>query len=169
MGIIKTCIINFLQHRIQHYNPKKYWKYREFVVNNNKSNKILKYFYLYKIKKMDAFNNASMGTNINSGANFKTPPILPHGLNGIIISYYANIGANVVIRQQVTIAQKDDNKAATIGDNVVIGAGARIIGGVKIGNNVIIGANAVVTKDFPDNCVIAGVPAKIIKWRNIDE
>lgn len=86
-----------------------------------------------------------MGTNIGRSAKFKTPPILPHGLNGIIVSPYATIGANCVIRQQVTIAQKGDGKAPTIGDNVIIGA------------------NAVITKSFPKNCVIAGVPAKIIK------
>jgi serine O-acetyltransferase len=50
-----------------------------------------------------------------------------------------------------------------IGDNVEICAGARILGLVRIGNNVIIGANAVVVKDVPDNCVVAGVPARIIK------
>lgn len=160
---MKQFIINHLQYVIQHYNPKKYWKYREKVVNKNKSNILMKYYYLYKIKKSDAFNNASMGTNINRGAIFKTPPILPHGLNGIIISYYAVIGKNCVIRQQVTIAQNNNNEAPIIGDNVVIGAGAKIIGNVKIGNNVIIGANAVVTKDAEDNRTVVGVPARVIK------
>lgn len=157
-------MINVLQYYIQHYNPKKYWKYRERVINpNNKVPLFLKYYYLYKIKKSDAFNNASMGTNINRGAIFLEPPRLPHGLNGIIVSYYAKIGRNCCIRQQVTIAQNDDNKAPTIGDNVVIGAGAKIIGDVHIGNNVIIGANAVVTHDVMDNCVVGGVPARIIR------
>ena len=50
-----------------------------------------------------------------------------------------------------------------IGNNVEIHSGAKIVGPVRIGNNVIIGANAVVTKDIPDNCVVAGIPAKIIK------
>lgn len=157
-------IMNIIKYHIQHYNPKKYWHLREKVINkNNKTPKLLKYIYLYKIKKMDAFNNASMGTNINQGAKFKTPPKLPHGLNGIIISYYATIGKNCVIRQQVTIAQNDEGKAPTIKDNVVIGAGAKLIGDITIGNNVVIGANAVVVKDVPDNCVVGGVPARIIK------
>jgi len=161
---MKNKIINLIQYKIQHYNPKKYWKYREIVTNKkNKTNILIKYIMLFYIKKCDAFNNASMGTNINQGAYFKTPPKLPHGLNGIIISYYASIGRDCVIRQQVTIAQKGEGKAAKIGNNVVIGAGAKIIGDVTIGDNVVIGANAVVTKSFPDNCVIAGVPAKIIK------
>lgn len=152
-----------IKYKVQHYNPKKYWNYREKVINPDYKNKLLKYYYLYKIKKSDAFNNSSMGTYINSGAKFKTKPILPHGLNGIIISHFATIGANCVIRQQVTIAQNNNNESAIIKDNVVIGAGAKIIGKVTIGNNAVIGANAVVTHDIPDNCVAVGVPARVIK------
>lgn len=165
---MKDKIISYFQYKIQHYHPKKYWKMRKEVINKHSNKKIRKYIYLYKIKKMDAFNNASMGTNINVGAKFKTPPKLPHGLNGIIISYYATIGKNCVIRQQVTIAQDKNNKAPVIGDNVVIGAGAKIIGNIKIGDNVIIGAGAVVVKDVPNNCIVGGVPAKVIK-RNINK
>ncbi|QCX34861.1 hypothetical protein FDN13_12080 [Caloramator sp. E03] len=55
-----------------------------------------------------------------------------------------------------------------IGDNVFIGPGSRLLGGFKVGNNVIIGANAVVINDVPDNCVVAGIPAKVIKT-NVDK
>ena len=50
-----------------------------------------------------------------------------------------------------------------MGNDVYISAGARIIGKITIGNNVIIGTNAVVNKDVPDNCIVAGVPAKVIR------
>ena len=53
--------------------------------------------------------------------------------------------------------------APVIGDNVYIGPGAKIFGDITIGNNVSIGANAVVNRSFPDNVIIAGVPAKVIK------
>lgn len=75
------------------------------------------------------------------------------------------IGDNVTIMQQTTIGKsRGGNRAGSpmIGNNVFIGAGAKIIGRVRIGNNVAIGANAVVTKDVPDGCVVAGVPARII-------
>lgn len=159
---MKESIKKLIQYRIQHYNPKKYWRYRAKVIDNKYKNKIMKYYYLYYIKKCDAFNNASIGTDINRGAHFSSPPKLPHGLNGIIVSYFAKIGDNCVIRQQVTIAQKN-NKSAVIGNNVVIGAGAKIIGNVKIGDNAVIGANAVVTHDVESNTVVGGVPAKVIK------
>lgn len=60
----------------QHYNHNKYWKMRQVVVDeNNKMPIIIKLIYLYRIKKSDAFNNASMGTHLNYGAVFVTPPI----------------------------------------------------------------------------------------------
>lgn len=161
---VNNFFVKFLRHSIQHYNPESYWRMRKEVVDNNsKVPKLIRYYYLYKIKKMDAFNNASMGTDMGAGACFATPPSLPHGLNGIIIAHYAHIGKNCTIFQQVTIAQGSNKTAATIGDNCFIGAGARIIGNVIIGDNVKIGANAVVLSDIPSNSTAVGVPARIIK------
>ena len=154
--------ISWLVHIIQHYNPKKYWKYRKIVIDpNSRFPKLIKLIMLFYIKYCDAFNDASMGTNLNYGAQFSTPPILPHGLNGIIIHYKATLGANCKIYQQVTIAGKN-SEAAQIGDNVSIGAGAKIIGGVKIGNNVVIGANTVVTKDIPNNSTVVGAQMRFL-------
>ena len=56
--------------------------------------------------------------------------------------------------------------APIIGDNCIISSGAKIIGGITLGDNVVVGANAVVTKSFPSNTVIAGVPAKIISYNS---
>ena len=75
------------------------------------------------------------------------------------------IGDNVKIMQQVTIGRSiGGNKSGipVIGNNVFIGAGAKIIGNVKVGNNVIIGANSVVTKDIPDNAIVGGCPARVL-------
>ena len=74
------------------------------------------------------------------------------------------IGKNCTIFQGVTIGSIRGIKGGvpTIGDNVIIFAGAKIIGNVKIGNNTVIGANAVVTHNIPDNSVAVGIPAKVI-------
>lgn len=87
--------------------------------------------------------------------------IIQHGFATIISA--KKIGKNCKIYQQVTIGYNHSLKAPSLGDNVEVCCGAKIIGGIKIGNNVLIGANAVVSKDLPDNCVAAGVPAKIIR------
>lgn len=167
---LKSKIIDYLSNimvsHIQRYNHNLYWKRRTLVVDPNSSTPfLLKAYYFFYIKKCDAFNCASMGTNIGSGAHFSTPPILHHGINGIIISHKATIGSNCMIFQQVTMAERG-GLGPTIGDNCFIGAGAKIIGGVTIGDNVKIGANAVVTKDIPSNCSAVGVPAKVVKIKS---
>lgn len=159
----KNKFINKIVCIVQHYNPKKYWDRREIVVDPKKKvPKLIKLWYLFYIKRCDAYNNASMGTDLNQGASFKTRPTCPHGLNGIIVHMKAQIGANCTIYHQVTIASSKGG-TPVIGDNVLIGSGAKILGGVHIGNNVKIGANAVVVHDIPDNCTVVGVPARIVK------
>ena len=76
------------------------------------------------------------------------------------------IGDNFSFRHCTTLGNKSDDKPndiPTIGDNVTLGAHVIILGNVHVGNNVIVGAGSVVVKDIPDNCVVAGNPAKIIK------
>lgn len=85
--------------------------------------------------------------------------------SGIIISPHAIIGKNCNISQGVTLGVTNRGERAgapTIGDNVYIGPGAKIIGKINIGDNVAIGANSVVTKSMPDNSVVVGVPGKVV-------
>jgi len=148
---------------VQKYNPKKYWKFRQRVIEKNKYPILLKYIWLFYIKKCDAFNNASLGTHINYGAHFQSIPHFPHGLYGIVISHNAKIGRNACIFHQVTIGEGKGG-APAIGNNCLIGAGAKLIGGIHIGNNVRIGANCIVTTDIPDNTtVVMGKPRLIIR------
>ena len=93
------------------------------------------------------------------GRNF----VIWHGF-GIVVHPNTIIGDNVTLHHNVTIGNaKHGGLSPVIGDNVNIGAGSILIGNIKIGNNVDIGAGSVITKDVPDNVVIVGNPAKIIK------
>lgn len=94
-------------------------------------------------------------------------PFFPHDITGIFVSKNAKIGKDCTIYQQVTIGSNDIRSskhygAPTIGDGVVIGAGAKIIGCVKIGNNVRIGANCVVVDDVPDNTTVVMSKPRVI-------
>lgn len=94
--------------------------------------------------------------------------LLAHGGSGVVVHSRARIGRNVMISQQVTIGGSGHSNALpVIGDNVYLGAGAKILGPVTIGNNSVIGANAVVVKSIPSRCVAVGVPARVIR-ENVD-
>lgn len=87
-----------------------------------------------------------------------------YGGIAVVIHARAVIGKNCIIGQCVTIGGRSKHYAVPIiGDNVYIGAGAKILGPVKVGDNSVIGAGAVVLNDVPENSVVVGVPAKIIK------
>ena len=92
------------------------------------------------------------------GANF----VIDH-FGAIVISGFAKFGDNCRIRNGVVVGLRrlDEPCAPVFGNNVDIGAGAKILGPIKIGNNVVIGANAVVITDVPDDCIAVGVPAVI--------
>lgn len=107
------------------------------------------------------------GAFIGEKTVFKGKPRFPHYLFGIFISNSSVIGRDVVIFQQVTIganALEDHGRqgAPVIGDNVLIGAGAKIIGNVTIGDNCRIGANCVVVKDMPPNTTAVAASTRFI-------
>ena len=155
-------VTNWLYSFIFMYNEQKYWKCREKCISQEiKLPLFIKALLLIYCKHSEARNACSLGTAINAGAVFKEPPYLPHGITGIFISHAAVIGKNCTILQNVTIGSSK-GKAPVIGDNCVIGAGAMIIGDVKVGDNVVIGANTTVVKDVPDNTTVVNMPARYI-------
>lgn len=152
----------------------RYWKIRENYIST--TNKLLRILYYIRLKRIESKTNLELGVSFqDSSAEFASKPYFPHGLNGIIISRKCKIGKNVTVLHQVTIGTKittikacsfNDTIAPTIGDNVYIGAGAKIIGNIHVGNNVLIGANAVITKNIPDNHTAVGNPANIFPTKN---
>ena len=115
---------------------------------------------LYKIlyKLIQVITGIELPCEVRVGKNFR----IDH-FGGIIISGFASFGDNCVIRDGVTVGLRrvDDPVAPRIGNNVDIGTGAKVLGGITIGDNVVIGANAVVLEDVPPNSIAVGVPAKI--------
>lgn len=91
-----------------------------------------------------------------------------YGGMGVVVHSKAVIGDNCSIGQQVTIGGGNNHYPGLpkIGNNVRISKGAIVFGGITIGNNVTVGANAVVTKPVPDNAIVAGVPAKILRFKD---
>ncbi|CAM3594512.1 serine O-acetyltransferase [Smaragdicoccus niigatensis] len=88
--------------------------------------------------------------------------------NGIVVGGTASVGENCTILQQVTLGENMSRSSSqrpggpTVGDDVVLGAGAKILGSVKIGSGVTVGANAVVIRSVPSGSVVGGVPARIL-------
>jgi serine O-acetyltransferase len=105
------------------------------------------------------------GIEIHPGSKIGKRFFIDHGM-GVVIGETAVIGDDVLIYQGVTLGGAGLEKGKrhpTIGDNVVIGAGAKILGNIKIGDSSYVGANAVVIKDVPANSTVVGVPGRITK------
>ena len=112
------------------------------------------------------------GIEIHPGAKIGKNLFIDHGM-GVVIGETSEIGDNVTIYHNVTLGgsspsidserQRHEKRHPTIGNDVVIGSGAQIIGPIKVGNNSRIAANAVVVKDVPENATMVGIPAKAVK------
>ena len=115
------------------------------------------------------------GIEIHPGAKIGKNLFIDHGM-GVVIGETSEIGDNVTIYHNVTLGgsspsidserQRHEKRHPTIGNDVVIGSGAQIIGPIKVGNNSRIAANAVVVKDVPENATMVGIPAKAVKLEN---
>lgn len=114
-------------------------------------------------KSVQVITGIELPCEVELGRNF----VIDH-FGGIVISGYARFGDDCRIRNGcvVGLARVEDPCAPWLGNNVDIGAGAKLLGRIRIGNDVRIGANAVVLCDVPDGCVAAGIPARIRQRRS---
>jgi serine O-acetyltransferase len=105
------------------------------------------------------------GIEIHPGATIGNDFFIDHGM-GVVIGETTIIGDNVTIYQGVTLGgtgKERGKRHPTVGNNIVIGTGAKVLGNINIGDNSYIGANAVVIKDVPPNSTVVGVPGRITK------
>jgi|TARA_B100000085_G_scaffold283611_1_gene314676 serine O-acetyltransferase len=104
------------------------------------------------------------GIEIHPGAKIKSGFFIDHGM-GVVIGETTEIGQNVTIYQGVTLGGISSNKGKrhpTISDNVIIGAGSKILGPLNIGKNTKIGANSVVIDSIPENSTVVGIPGRVV-------
>ena len=111
------------------------------------------------------FGRFMTGIEIHPGAQIGNALFIDHGM-GVVIGETAIIGDNVTLFQGVTLGgtgKETGKRHPTLGSNIVVGAGAKILGNIDIGDNSYIGANAVVLKSIPANSTVVGVPGHITK------
>jgi serine O-acetyltransferase len=104
------------------------------------------------------------GIEIHPGATIGQGVFIDHGM-GVVIGETAIIGDYALIYQGVTLGgtgKESGKRHPTLGENVVVGAGAKVLGNIQIGNNVRIGAGSVVLRDVPSNCTVVGIPGRIV-------
>lgn len=114
---------------------------------------------LYERKQLLTGIQLPLGTKVGGGLTFIH-------YSSIVIAQSSVIGDNCTLLQGVTLGHSFssvNDGTPRLGDNVVVFAGAKILGNVHIGDKAVIAANSVVTKDVPSNCIVAGIPAKVVK------
>ncbi|MCQ2505183.1 MAG: serine O-acetyltransferase [Saccharofermentans sp.] len=132
--------------------------------------RVAHFFYKHKLlsiaRWISQIGRRCTGVEIHPGAKIGKGLFIDHGM-GVVIGETAQIGDNCTIYHGVTLGGRGHAKGTRrhpiIGDNVLVGAGAKLLGPVVVGNDVSIGANAVVLHDIPDYSTVVGVPGKIVK------
>ena len=166
MSILKDMMFAILHPFLKLYIRIRFgsfWVLKEHLKRH--PSKLLDLAYQHHFMAMDSY----VGIN----RTLATVPYFPHRCQGVYIADTAVLGKNVIIFQQVTIGGNaligsKGQGHPVIGDEVYIGAGAKIIGGVTIGDHCRIGANAVVYQDMPPHSVAVCSPTRIIQKENLD-
>ena len=106
------------------------------------------------------------GVEIHPAARIGRRFFIDHGM-GVIIGETAEVGDDCLVYQGVTLGgtgKETGKRHPTLGDRVVVGAGAKILGNIRIGDDTRVGANAVVLRDVPEHCTVVGIPGRVVRW-----
>jgi serine O-acetyltransferase len=118
-------------------------------------------------RMISQFSRFFTGIEIHPGASIGRRFFIDHGM-GVVIGETAEVGDDVLLYQGVTLGGTGNEKGKrhpTLGDNVVVGAGAKVLGSIRIGDHVKIGAGSVVVHPVPDHCTVVGIPGRIVRSR----
>ena len=135
------------------------------VRSHRKAHWFYKHNMLFLARWISQRNRKKTGIEIHPGATIGKGLLIDHGM-GVVIGETTEIGDNCTIYQGVTLGGTGKDKGKrhpTLGNNVLVGAGAKVLGPIKIGDNVKIAANAVVLQEVPPNSTAVGVPARVVK------
>ncbi len=134
------------------------------ILKYRKAHKLYEKKHFYRARRISQKTARKTGIEIHPGAQIGEGFFIDHG-HGVVIGETAIIGDNVTLYQGVTLGgtgKEQGKRHPTVGNNVMIGAGAKVLGSVTIGNNCKIGAGSVVLKDIPDNSTVVGVPGRVV-------
>ena len=135
------------------------------ILKYRKAHKLFLKKHYYRARRISQKTARQTGIEIHPGAQIGEGLFIDHG-HGVVIGETAIIGDNVTLYQGVTLGgtgKEQGKRHPTLGDNVMVSAGAKVLGSFKIGENSKIGAGSVVLKEVPANCTVVGVPGRIVK------
>lgn len=177
IAIIKTILLSIIFHEDIKSAQKKDPAARSFLevlvlyqgmhalICHRVGNFFYRYHFYFLARFFSQVSRHFTGIEIHPGARIGRRLFMDHGM-GIVIGETAVVGDDVLLYQGVTLGGTGVEKGKrhpTVGNNVVIGAGAKVLGNITVGDNSYIGANAVVIKDVPPNSTVVGVPGRITK------
>lgn len=140
------------------------------VIHHKISHFLYKKKFIFLARLVSQISRFLTGIEIHPGALIGKYLFMDHGM-GIVIGETSVIGENVTVYHGVTlggVSLEKGKRHPTVGNNVIIGAGAKVLGNITIGDNSKIGANSVILKDIPKDSVAVGVPGKIITKNSSD-
>ncbi len=123
--------------------------------------------FYFSARLLSQISRGLTGIEIHPGAQVGRRLFIDHGM-GIVIGETAEIGNDVLLYQGVTLGgtgHERGKRHPTLGDNVIVGTGAKILGNITIGDHVRIGAGSVVIRSVPDHCTVVGVPGRVVRSR----